>query len=255
MYLYLYDNFLRQKKYDATIKAIETRLTDFGIAGKIVRLQPFTNTETVIEEERKRGATTVVIVGDDDTFGQILSRAAGCPLPFGFLPVGEANAIASVLGIPVGVAACDVLSRRRKVKLDIGWVSNRNRFFISQLHIPPADITVAYDQKFVVSSKHGGMELVVCNLQPFVWRQKGKEEYVVHPQDGKLEAFLRPIARKGLFRDIFEEPSIFPFEEMIVSSKSPFIVDTDGDRTKEKKIVIRLAKKHIEVIVGKERKF
>ncbi len=255
MYLYLYDNFLRQKKFDAVIRAIETRLTDFGIAGKILRLQPFTNTEAVIEEERKRGASTVVIVGDDTTFGHTVSRAASCPILFGFLPIGEENSIASVLGIPAGVEACDVLSRRRKVKLDVGWMSNRNRFFISQLHIPTADITVAYDEKFVVSSKHGGMELVVCNLQPFVWREKGRDDYIVHPQDGKLEAFLRPIARKGLFRDTYEEPSIFPFEEMIVSGRAPFVVEADGNTTKEKKIIIQLAKRRIEMIVGKERKF
>src|SRR3989344_4959437 len=107
VYVYLYDNFLKQKKFDATIKAVETRLTDFGIAGKIVRLQPFANAEAIIEEERKRGATAVVIVGDDTTFGSVLSRAASCPILFGFLPIGEQNSIASVLGIPVGVSACD----------------------------------------------------------------------------------------------------------------------------------------------------
>lgn len=255
VYVYLYDNFLKQKKFDAVIKAIETRLTDFGIAGKIVRLQPFANTEAMIEEEIKRGASTIVMVGDDATFGSVLSRAASCPTLFGFLPVGERNSIASVLGIPVGIGACDVLSRRRKVKLDVGWVSNRNRFFISQLHIPPADITVAYDEKFVVSSKNGRMELVVCNLQPFIWKEKGRDAYVIHPQDGKLEAFLRPVARRGLFRDVYEDPSIFPFEEMIVSSRTPFAVEADGTSAKETKIVIQLAKKRIEMIVGKERKF
>ena len=41
MYVYLYDNFLRQKKYDSMIKAMEVRLTDYGIAGKILRLNNF----------------------------------------------------------------------------------------------------------------------------------------------------------------------------------------------------------------------
>jgi diacylglycerol kinase family enzyme len=255
VYVYLYDNFLKAKKFDAAVGAVETRLTDFGIAGKIIRLQPFTNTEAVIEEEVKRGATTIVIVGDDATFGQTLSRAASCPVLFGFLPIGPNNSIAKVLGIPDGVAACDVLSRRRKIKLDVGWVSNRNRFFISQLHIPPAEISVSYDERFNVSSKNDRMELVVCNLQPFVWREKGRADYVIHPQDGKLEAFLRPVARQGLFRTVYEEPSIFPFEEMVITGRSPFVVEADGTRTKETKIVIRLAKKRIEMVVGKERKF
>ena len=255
MYVYLYDNYLKSKKFESTIKAIETRLTDFEIAGKIIRLQNFTNTEAVIEEEIKRGATVMVIVGNDETFGRVLSRGAACKVLFGFLPVGSDNTIAEVLGIPEGEDACDVLAHRRKIRLDIGWISNRNRYFISQLHIPPSDITVEYDEKFKVFGKYKKMELVVCNLQPFVWNRKGEEDFVVHPQDGKLEAFLRPMSGRGMFRDKYEEPSLFPFGEMVITGDKPFPVEADGTVTKETKIVIRLAKNRIEMVVGKDRRF
>lgn len=232
---------------------METRLTDFGIAGKIIRLQNFTNAKIVVEDEIKKGATTIVIVGNDSTFGHVLSSAATCEILFGFLPVGAQNSIAQVLGIPLGEEACDVLSRRRKLKLDVGWFNNR--YFVSQLHIPPSDITVDYDEKIRVNSQSKKMELVVCNLQPFTWKGD-KGDYVIHPQDGKLEAFLRPMVKKNWFSKVqYEEPSIFPFEEMIVKSKTPFLVEADGKSSKETNIKIRLAKKRIEMIVGKERKF
>lgn len=255
MYIYLYDHCVREKRHDATIKAIETRLTDFGIAGKIVRLQNYTNAEAVIAEEMKRGATTIVIVGNDETFGHVLSRAATKEVIFGFLPIGPNNSIASVLGIPVGEDACDVLSKRRKVHLDIGWFNNR--YFVNQLHIYPSDIAVEYDERFRVSATDGKMELVVCNLQPFVWKDKGKKMHEVHPQDGKLEAFLRPQKKgKGWFaKPIYEEPSVFPFEEMVVTSKKPFVVEADGKQSKEIKIKIKLARKKIQMIVGRERQF
>jgi diacylglycerol kinase family enzyme len=253
MYLYLYDDHLRQKKYDTVVKSIETRLTDFGIAGKIIRLQPFTNAHAVIEEEMSKGIKTVVIVGNDQTFGHVLSRAATCKILFGFLPVGPGNTIADVLGIPEGIEGCDVLSRRRKVKLDVGWVNNR--YFVSQLHIFPHNIQVTYDERFSVSSANQKMELVVCNLQPFVWKGRGKKEHVIHPQDGKLEAFLRPMERKGVIKEVYEDPSVFPFEEMIVASDTPFEMVADGKTTKEVKVTIRLAKKRIEMIVGRERQF
>lgn len=253
MYVYLYDNFLKQKKYDAVLHSMETRLTDYGIAGKIIRLQHYTSSEFLVEDEIRRGAKTVVIVGNDVTFGHVLSRAASCQVTYGFLPVGSGNSIAQVLGIPVGVDACDALARRRKLRLDVGWVNNR--YFISQLHIPPSSIEVEYDESFTVSSKSGKMELVVCNLKPYVWSGKG-QEYVVHPQDGKLEAFLRPVSKSKILRkDQFEAPSIFPFEEMVVKSKTPFVVETDGKISKEIKIKIKLAKSRIDMIVGKERKF
>lgn len=262
MYVYLYDNVLRDRRFEGTMKAMETRLTDYGIAGKIIRLQHYTSAQTVIDDEIARGATTVVMVGNDATFGQVLSQAATCKTTFGFLPVGPDNSIAEVLGIPVGIDACDVLSRRRKVRLDIGWMNNR--YFISQLHIEPSDIAVEYDEQFRVCANYGKMELVVCNLQPFYWfdKKQGRRsknpkdaDIVVHPQDGKLEAFLRPVVGRGILRDIYEEPSVFPFEEMVVSSSTAFPVVADGRRSKETRIKIRLAKGKIEMIVGKTRKF
>lgn len=253
MYVYLYDNFLRQKKYDTLLKSIETKLTDYSIAGKIIRLQNFTNAERVINDEIKKGATTVVIVGNDKTFGHVLSRAASCDVSFGFLPIGSENDIAEVLGIPTTEEAADVLARRRKVRLDVGWFNNR--YFVSQLHVEPSNITVEYDERFKVSSSNKKMELIVCNLQPFSVGKKQKN-VTIHPQDGKLEAFLRPATKKTLFKKAsFEEPSIFPFEEMIVSSHSPFTVHADGKMSKETKIKIKLAKSRIEMIVGRTRKF
>lgn len=253
MYIYLYDALLREKKYDSVIRAIETRLTDYDIAGKIIRLQQFTDAGEIIEEEIRRGASTVIIVGNDHTFGRVLSRGAVLDTTFGFLPIGTENTIASVLGIPPGVDACDIISRRRTVLLDVGWFNNR--YFVSKLHIPPSDITVEYDENFSVRPQYGKMELVVCNLQPYHFRARGKKDIVVHPQDGKLEAFLRPMIGKGLFRERFEDPSIFPFEEMVVSSKKPFVVEADGKTSKETRITIRLTKEKIRMIVGKERRF
>ncbi|MBD3310948.1 MAG: hypothetical protein GF349_00435 [Candidatus Magasanikbacteria bacterium] len=254
MYVYLYDNFLRQKKFASTVKAMETRLTDYGIAGKIIRLQNFSDTKMIVDEELSKGATTIVVVGNDETIGHVLSRAATCDILFGFLPVGPGNDIAKVLGIPVGEDACDVLSRRRKLRLDAGWMNNR--YFISRLHIPPSDIMIEYDEKFEVSSDKSKLELVVCNLQPFTWHRKNKKDWVVHPQDGKLEAFVLPIIKKGLFGRVkTEDPSVFPFEEMIVSSKKPFVVEADGKRSKETRVKIRLAKSRVEMVVGKDRRF
>ena len=255
MYVYLYDGFLEQRKYGGIIKAIENRLTDYGISGKILRLNNFTDAKPIIEDEIKRGATNIIIVGNDRTFGLVLSRGAGCNCVFGFLPIGaENNTVAPVLGIPVNEESVEVLAKRRKERLDIGLVNNR--FFVSQLHVVPAKVQVIYDKKFKVTSADK-MEVVVCNFQPFYWKKdkKDKEIRVVHPQDGKLEAFLRPLTKSGWFGYKYEEPSIFSFEEMEILGDSAFLVETDGRQTKEISLKIKLAKNKIEMIVGKNRMF
>jgi len=254
MYVYLYDNFLNNKKYASVLKAMEIRLTDYGIAGKILHLNNYVDVKPIIDDEIKRGAKTVVIVGNDKTFGHILSRGSTCDCVFGFLPIGNENTVAEVLGVPTGLEAVNALARRRKEKLDVGWFNNR--YFVSQLRIPPAKVRVVYDEKFQVSTTYK-MEVVVCNFQPFYWKKNKKDavQQVVHPQDGKLEAFLRPLTKKGWWGADFEEPSIFPFEEMEIVADSPFIVEADGRSTKEVKVKIRLAKNKITMIVGRNRKF
>ncbi|MFA5127434.1 MAG: diacylglycerol kinase family protein [Patescibacteria group bacterium] len=255
MYVYLYDNFLNNRKYNSILKQIEVRLVEFGIAGKILRLNNYIDAKPIIDDEIKRGAKNIIIVGNDRTFGHILSRGATCDCVFGFLPIGPDNDIADVLGIPEGIDAADVLARRRKQKLDVGWFNNR--FFVSQLHVPPAKVRVIYDEKFQVSTPFK-MEVVVCNFQPFYWKRsnKDKEEFVVHPQDDKLEAFLRPLTKTGWFGYKYEDPSIFPFEEMeVIGEDGPFVVEADGKSTKEVKVKIRLAKDKIDMIVGRDRKF
>ncbi|MFA6547360.1 MAG: diacylglycerol kinase family protein [Candidatus Magasanikbacteria bacterium] len=245
---------MRQKKYDSIIKAVEVRLTDYGIAGKILRLNNFIDPKQIIDDEIKRGAKTVVIVGNDATFGYVLSRAATCDCTFGFLPMGVNNTISEVLGIPVGVEACDILSKRRKESLDVGWMNNR--YFVSQLHILPAKLKVVYDERFAVTTNEK-MEVIVCNLQPYYWKKdkKDKSENVVHPQDGKLEAFLRPLTKKGWWGYKYEDPSVFPFEEMEIMSNSPFTVEADGKVSKEIKVKIKLAHGKIDMVVGRNRKF
>ena len=254
MYVYIYDNFLRQPKHASVVKAMEVRLTDYGIAGKILRFNNYTDAKPIIDDEIKRGAKTVVIVGNDATLGQVLSRGATCDCIFGFLPVGPDNSIAEVLGIPIGVEACDVLSKRRKERLDVGWMNSR--YFFSQLHVLPSKVEVIYDERFKVSAQDK-MEVIVCNLKPFYWKSdpKDKVSRVVHPQDGKLEAFLRPLTRKRWWGYKYEDPSIFPFEEMEIYAKEPFTVEADGKTSKEIKVKIKLARNKVEMIVGRNRKF
>ncbi len=254
MYVYLYDNFLRHKKYTPLVKAMEIRLTDYGIAGKILHLNNYIDTKPIIDDEIRRGAKNIIIVGNDRTFGHVLSRGATCECIFGFLPVGPDNTIADILGIPIGLDAVDVLAKRRKERLDIGWMNSR--YFVSQLHVLPAKVEVVYDERFRATSS-GKMEVVVCNLQPFYWKKdrKDEEQRVVHPQDGKLEAFLRPLTKKGWWGYNYEEPSIFPFEEMEISGKEPFTVEADGKISKEVKLKIKLARNKIDMIVGRNRKF
>ncbi len=253
MYVYLYDNFVRQGSNAAVLRALEVRLTDLGLSGKVLRVVNYSDVKGMIVDELRRGAKTIVIVGDDTTFGQILANAADVPCTFGYLPLGKELSIASILGIPVGPDSCMVLSRRRRTPLDVGQVNNR--YFIGQIRIPPAKVQVVYDERFKITT-HDLLEVVVCNIKPFQPAQLlAPLPYAVHPQDGRLEAYLEPLTKKRWWGYTKEEASMFPFKEMKVIGHNPFTVETDGRTSKETRLVIRMAAPKIDMIVGKERKF
>jgi hypothetical protein len=253
MYVYLYDNFVRQGKYASVLKAIEIRLTDLGLSGKVLAVTTFNDIRAVIQSEIKRGAKTIVVVGDDVSFGQILSHAADIPCTFGFLPIGRETAIADILGIPVGPEAATVLSRRRREQLDVAEVNNR--YFVGQLRVPPARVQVVYDDRFKITAGDL-MEIIVCNAKPFTPQKKMTGSlHSVNPQDGRLEAYLQPLTKKPWWGYTTEEASIFPFLEMKIVGKSPFTVEVDGRVSKETKLTIHIAPCKVDVIVGKERKF
>src|SRR5688572_24564667 len=140
MYYYLYDSFLADRKYERVLAAVETRLTDLGISGKIGRLTPFTNAKGLIRDEVRRGVQTIVVVGNDETVAKVVSGIDEAKLTLGFIPIGTPTSIARSLGIPEGAEACDVLSKRVTQKIDLGSVNGH--LFLSQVRMSSAKIVI-----------------------------------------------------------------------------------------------------------------
>ncbi|MEK7615408.1 MAG: diacylglycerol kinase family protein, partial [Patescibacteria group bacterium] len=135
MYCYLYDEFIQEnKRFERELLLIENRLTDLGIAGKISRLALFRNAEEMIRDEIDRGVQTVVVLGNDDTVRKVLDVISESDVVLGVIPFGPKNELARLLGIPQGVAACDVLSARRVEKIDMGTINGRK--FITGISVP-----------------------------------------------------------------------------------------------------------------------
>lgn len=233
------------------MKTIEARLTDFGISGKVLRLQQFINPLQIIEEEKTKGAATIVVVGDDNTLGYVLAHAALCGLPFGYIPVRGPSEIADTLGIPVGEDACDVLSRRRKVNIDVGKVHGTGQLFVSELQVDPTYATVVCDRKFKMTGSEAPLSISVYNLQPH-------DDLPVTPEDRKLSVVIQPEVRKKRFSRKQAEPAdetVVPFDELIISSKRPFSVRADGTVVSKKEVIVTLAPEQVELIVGADRQF
>lgn len=256
-YLYLYDSFVRESPHKDVMRIVEKRFVDFGLSGKVIRITPFTNCRSLIEDELRYGVRTVVIVGNDETVAKVMSRAADLDVVYGLIPVGKKhNDLAQSLGIPLNEESCNILAARKIELVDYGVINNQ-RFFLTSLHIQNARLRITCDNTFVVKADKDNVELAVSNLLPS--SIVGAPAGLLHPQDGRLEVIIRPQVSgvlSGLFnRRSYSKPSVFAFRRLLVSAARPFVMIADGRETQESSVEITVADKKLKMIVGKGRRF
>lgn len=245
MYCYLYDDYLQgNKRYERELLQVENRLTDLGIAGKISRLALFRNAEEMIRDEIDRGVKTVVVLGNDDTVRKLLDVISESDVTLGLIPFGPKNELARLLGIPHGVAACDVLSARRVEQMDIGTINGRK--FIAGVTVPNfrAELMCNDGKYRIVPTSHA--DLQITNLAD-----------VTDPCDGLLEANIRASVRRGWgpFAKHKETNSILPFKFLAIRSDKPIAAYADGEEMQGTRFDIGVEPLTLKVIIGKERAF
>jgi hypothetical protein len=258
MHIYIYDSFVNEKKHETAIAQIETRITDLGLNGKIIRLGIMNSVFDSIAEEIKRGAKTIIVVGDDKIFNQAVNALAHLqaeePLarttPLGFIPLGAKSTLAPFFGIQPAVAACDVLAARRVEKLDLGRV--KQNFFLTQAVVPIGQTKIEINQSYSIEILSSG-EIYIINL-PLLpdW----PKEITVSPQDNSLELFIK--TKKGKFLPFQSEsarPSVLNFNKLLITNAANNKILLDNVLPVDLPAEISLAPEKINLIVGKNRAF
>jgi len=250
MYHYIYDSFLSDPKHAKLLSQIENRLTDLGIYGNVHRLALFKSMKGTIQDAVRRGAKTIIAVGDDGTVAKAIDAVAEFSgVSFGAIPVGEKHTIAQLLGIPLGVEACDVLSARLVEDLDLGKVNSH--YFLTSLEVP-GQVNAECDGQYTVSPVAGG-HIRVCNLSM-------GERHTSDPRDGRLETMVRT-ATRGFFSSMFRPAlataglSVFPTQKVVIRAegKAQMTAIADGQPYADAEFRIEVMPKRLKVIVGKAR--
>ena len=256
MYIYIYDNFVNQKKYESALAKIETRITDLGLNGKIMRLNIMSSLSDTIKNELKKGAKTIVVVGDDNTLNNAISTLAGLApdnafkkIPLGFIPVNKKNnTIAEHLGLSYNEFACDMISARRIKTMDLGMVNNN--YFLTQASITAKDTIIEIDDTYSIEISKPG-EINIINL-PIIANLP--INFNISAQDNILDLFIK--TNKNIFsnkKNSFEQ-SVFPFRELNILNKHSSLI-LDNTIKIKCPATIKIADKKIDLIVGKKKLF
>jgi len=254
MHIYIYDSFVNQKKYDATAARIETRITDLGLNGKIVRLGMMNSVDEVIENEMKKGAKTIIVVGNNTIFNKAVNAIARTTqeitltrrIPLGFIPVGKSdNDIAGFFGMGFEEDACNTISARRIQRLDLGLANDY--YFLTEATIPTNGTDIEVDQNYSIQIQEAG-NIKVIN---FATTTKLPKNFSSSAVDQVLDLYIEKKG-SGLFSRKPNEASqsIIPFKFITILNKTkPVIIDKSIQINTP--VNIQIAKQKIDLIIGK----
>ncbi len=248
-YYYLYDSYLQDRSYAASLIKLETTLTDLGIQGKVGRLTLLKSVKDLIESAVRDGADTVVAVGNDITLSQVAQAVVKHPkVTIGFIPLGNQHqTIAPLLGIPAGLLACHVLSGRLVEEMSMGKVNNQ--YWLQSITVegmPHLECERSFE--IDLDKPHA---VRICNLGP--GEHDNSQISIKH---GQLVAWLTPAKTPGfsLFRGQPDKSSAVPVKELKLSSPDEELpITVDNYRTLKTPATITLAPQKIRIIVGKKR--
>ena len=249
MNIFIYDSFLNQKKYGRLLARLETRITDLGLNGKIFKLNPTKNVREIINNELKRGAKTVIAVGNNKTVNQVINSLAGSQVPLGIIPIGQDNnGITKSLGIESTETACDILSARLIIKLDLGLANQT--YFLSNININNQGTVIDMNKNYTIETKEKGL-VYVFNLLDKQIKPPAGIKFI--PDDGLLELVISTYGHKNFFAKQAHQ-SIFKIKKITIHNLKNQLT-LDGSIALAAPAEIMIVKKQLNIIVGKKRNF
>lgn len=247
MYYYVYDEFVQGPKYEKELAQIETRLTDLGISGKVARLALFRDATEFIRDELKHGVKTVVAVGNDVTLRKCIDAVGDADIAVGIIPMGkELNTIAKLLGVPIGLPACDVLSARILEKVDLGII-NGLRFMHSIKAESVKPFRVDCGDYSIGTVYPGSFE-----LRNLVFPDS--ELPPSDPTDGMLELVVELQKRSFLFKQATGH-TFMPLEKAHFVFSQEEVFSIDGEEYKTNEIEMRVIPGALKFVTSKDRMF
>ena len=249
-YAYMYDDFLADRKFERDIASLETTLSTLDISGRIGRLSLFRSAKDLVESMVKQGAKTIVIVGNDATLDKTMWFLPDMDAIIGYLPLGP-SAVAELLGIPSGTAACEVLSARRIETLDMGKLDDR--YFLTEVGLPVTTAALEIEGQYHVSPAEGGA-IWIRNLGG----RLDKTLVVADAKDGLLEAIVQPAQEKhshSILRRVSDPLGTrVLFKNGKIVSSQPVEVWVDNHAISNFQFTVSIVPNKLRIITGRSRK-
>lgn len=243
MHFYVYDDALSLPKLANILANVEARLTDLELHGRVGRMGPLKSVRDMVHQAMRAGATTIIAVGTDAAVSETLDAVAGTDATLGIIPIGEPSTIASLLGIPSGEGAVDVLAARKIEVIDLGKIDTH--YFLTEVEITAAEpLTLECDERYTVTVPRTVSSVILANLSA-----------AAHCQDGYLEAHITRPAKRSWFHTASSTHSTVPFKHVRILAGKAETATIQGTYTVKLPTTAEVIPKSLRIIVGRDRSF
>lgn len=222
-FAYVYDECLKEKRFERELQLVENELARRGIEGLTMRASALNGPKQMVKQLAQQGIKNLILVGSDQIMRDVTPLLPEVNATIGFLPIGP-SIIGGLLGIPSGTKAVDVIAARLVEKLDMGRVNGQP--FLLDLVAPEtiAGIEVGGAYRLRPSVKGA---IAIRNLAA-----TGQDGILVNPKDGQLEILIQAetgaVDKKWPWRKPqLSETKVF-LSEGSMASDAPFTVFVDG---------------------------
>lgn len=254
MYFYFYDESTKQKKHLNELRLIETSLIDLGISGRIEKVSPFSGIRDQLSNAIKQGVTTVVVVGEDTTFAEavdVVAKHDGVALAF--IALDKQSIYAQVLGMPIGSAACEVISKRLYQTVDLGRANNTH--FLGAMRVPTGpSLHIRCDDQYTITRTDKADMITIQNIGD-VLRDGPEDLFPAH--DTQLRLVIESQQKRGFFRRNTEAElttSVLPVKYLDIQAPNDSLtLEADHTISVTAPCRVTVDPKKMRLIVGRER--
>ena len=249
-YSYIYDDFLSDRGFEREVAALETKLNTYDLAGRIGRLALFRSPKDLVEGMVKDGTKTLIIVGNDSTLDKVMWFLPDLGITVGYIPIVGPSAVGELFNIPVGVAACEIITSRLVETIDTGKIDNR--YFLTEVSVSATLATLDVEGRYRVSPMDGG-SLVIRNRSAY------DKDYILQndTSTGGLEAIItaQPQSRRGFSwkKRPQDETRIF-LNHGKLFSKDPIEAKVDAHVVSGFRFEVESVKRNFRFITGRGRR-
>ena len=184
---------------------------------------------------------------------EVIRYAADLDVTVGYIPIGTRSSIAHMLGVPMSVGACDILSARLTEHIDLGRANGE--YFFSSVDIPGGHVTIECDGNYRVTSEAEDSMVSVSNIAN-LFSKGGGGSIRSNPKDGRLEAIVRGKQRRRFslpFQRSYDVESVFPVKRTKITAAGSAQAIADGKRVLQMPVTVEVVPKKLKIIVGKGR--